>query len=391
MSRLKEGIEKEISNIFDNIVDFRKNIHMYPELGYKEIETTNRIVNILEKNNVKVYRFENITGAIANIFNNCEKTIAVRVDIDALPIRENTGLSFTSKNKEVMHACGHDVHTSIGVGLAVLLNRFKEDLKVNVKIIFQPAEECSPRGGAKLLIEKGVLSNPKVSEVYGFHVWPSYKIGEIGIKPGAIMAASDRFKIIIKGKNAHAAEPHKGVDAISIGADIINAVEFKLKREINAFEPCIISIGKINSTGRYNIICDHTELEGTIRTLSEDSRKKIQSRLKEIVKGISNSYGADYDIDIINGYNPVLNNEQLTASFIKSAEKILGGENVKTNIKPSLIGEDFSAFCKHKPSLYFHLGCDSKYPLHSDRFFADNETIKVGLRLLGLYIIEEIA
>lgn len=176
-------------------------------------------------------------------------------------------------------------------------------------------------------------------------------------------------------------------DAISIEVDIINAIEFKLKREINPFEPAVISIGKINSTGRYNIICDRVEIEGTIRTLYEETRSNIHTRIKQITEGITTSYGGDYEIVLNKGYDPVINNPALVQNFVDHSIQILGKNNVKTNITASLIGEDFSSFCKYVPLLYFHLGCDSEYPLHSDKFFAKEETIKVALELLGSFLL----
>lgn len=383
----KEELDREISTILNDIIAFRKDIHMHPELGYKEIETTKRIIEFLEKHGVKGETFSDLTGAVVNIDNGCKKTIGLRVDIDALPIRENTGLEFMSKNDNIMHACGHDVHTSIGAGMCIILNRLKEKLNVNVKVIFQPAEECNPQGGSKSLIENGILKKPNISEIYGFHVWPDYKVGEIAVKDGPIMAASDKFKIIIKGKKTHAAQPHKGVDAISIAVDVLNALEFKLKREMNPFEPAIISIGKFNSTGRYNIICDYVEIEGTVRTLSEKNRNKIHERINQIVEGITSSYCGESEILISRGYNSVVNDKELTHNFVDHAVKVLGENNVKTDITASLIGEDFSFFCNHIPSLYFHLGCDCKHPLHSDKFFAKEETIEVALNLIGSFIL----
>lgn len=387
MIRFKDELNKEISNILEDVIAFRKATHMYPELGYEEVNTTKRIVSFLEEHGVEMKTFSNITGAVATINNNCEKTIGLRVDIDALPIFENTGLEYKSKNAGLMHACGHDVHTAIGAGLAIILKELKEKLQVNVKIIFQPAEECSPKGGASFLIQEGILKNPDVSEIYGFHVWPDYKVGQIGIKEGPIMAASDKFRVIIKGEKTHAAQPDKGIDAISIVIDVINAIEFKLKREINPFEPAVISIGQINSTGRYNIICDHVEIEGTIRTLYEETRNRIHARIEQITEGITRSYGGGWEIIIDQGYDPVINNERLVQNFVNHSIQVLGKNNVHTNITASLIGEDFSSFCKYIPSLYFHLGCDSEHPLHSDKFYAKEETIKTALELLGSFIL----
>lgn len=380
-------LTKEIDNVFDNIVAFRKQIHMNPELGYKEFKTTESIIKILEENGVNVYTFSNFTGAVANIDNGCNKTIGLRVDIDALPMCENTGLEYSSKNNGIMHACGHDVHNSIGVGLAIILNRMRGILPVNVKIIFQPAEECSPNGGAKYLIEQGILKKPDVFTMLGFHVWPDYKVGEIAVKEGPIMAASDKFKITIKGEKSHAAQPHKGVDAIGIAIDVVNAIEYKLKREIDPFDPYIISIGGINSKGRYNVICDYVEIEGTMRTIDEKVRSMIHRRIREIVKGIALVYNGSCEIEIDRGYDCLINDKDMTQRFIKHANNVLGENNVNIDILSSLIGEDFSFFCKYVPTLYFHLGCDCDYPLHSDRFFAKEESMRVALELIGSFIL----
>lgn len=387
MNKYVELLEKEINNALPKAMEFRKKIHMNPELGYKEFKTTDSIIAFLEEEDLIVNRFSNITGAIVNIDNGCEKTIGIRVDIDALPITENTRLDFTSKNEGIMHACGHDVHTSIGAGVAIVLNRLKDKLQVNVKIIFQPAEECSPNGGAKYLIEEGVLNSPDVSAMLGFHVWPEYKVGQIAIKDGPIMAASDKFKITINGKKSHAAQPHKGIDAIQISTKVLDAINGSLRRAIEPFEPFVISIGKINSKGRHNIICDYVELEGTIRTLNNETRNTIHSKMEELVKSIALTYGGKALVKIERGYDSVINDKEITQAFGKSAINVLGKENVDTNINSALIGEDFSFFSKNIPSTYFFLGCDSEYSLHNERFFPKEGTIEIGLKLISNFIL----
>lgn len=387
MADILAALQKEIGTSLEEINEFRRQVHMFPELGYKEFDTTGRIDVFLQEHGVNVSRFHKITGAVAVIDNNCEKTIGLRVDIDALPVAENTGLEFASRNKGIMHACGHDLHTAVGVGLAVVLNHLKEYLPVNVKIIFQPAEECSPTGGARHLINEGVCKNPDISALLGFHVWPDLLTNQIGVKEGSIMAASDKFKITVKGKKSHAAQPYNGIDAIDIAVNIIGSINSKLKKEIRPLEPFLISVGMINSKGRYNIICDHVEFEGTIRTLSEETRITVHKKLKKLVHDIASMYGGTCRTVIKKGYNSVINDKKLTQDFIKHAISILGEENVKTGISPSLIGEDFSFYGEHVPTLYFHLGCDCEFPLHSDRFYAREETLGVALKILGSFII----
>lgn len=388
MGNILHMLKSEVDIHIKDIIKLRRELHSYPELGYHEYKTTQRLIDYLNRHNVNVYGFKDITGAIAYIGNHCKNTVGLRVDIDALPISENTGVEYSSKNKGIMHACGHDIHMSIGAGLAVILNNLKSKLPVNLKIIFQPAEECNPDGGAKALIQRGVLNNPDVSSIIGFHIWPDLKVGEIGVISGPIMASSDKFKIIINGKKSHAAEPHKGVDAIGIALNVINMIQNVIKQEIDPFEPAVVSIGQIASKGRYNIICDYVEIEGTIRTFNDEVRDKIHTRIGEILNGIMTARGGSHELHLERGYDAVVNDTELTKRFIIYASKLLGQQNLKTSIKPSLIGEDFGFFGKYAPCMYFHLGGNSIYPLHSDKFLPDEGCIEVALQLLGSFILE---
>lgn len=388
MKNIRELISENILDIILEIKEIRQRIHENPELGYEEYETTKLIREVLHEHNVEFFNFDNLTGGIAYINANKEKTLAFRADIDALPILENTCINFQSNNKGKMHACGHDIHTSIAIGVSIVLNRLKEFLNCNVAVVFQPAEECNPVGGAKLVLDQKVFKELNVCEMYGLHIWPSLKIGEIALKSGPLMGASDKFCMTIKGKKAHAAEPHKGVDAISISLDIINAIEHKLRREIDPFDVSLISIGSIKSTGRYNVICDNIEVEGTIRTTKEETRLFIHRRIKELAEGIASSYNGEAVVNITNGYSVVNNDEILTERFIKKASHILGIENIRTDIKTSLIGEDFSFYCDNTPSLYFFLGCESKYPLHSDKFLPSDKILEIAIELLTNYFLD---
>ena len=388
MKSVEEIIHENILDIIQHIKDIRQRIHENPELGYEEYETTKLIKEALCENNVEFFNFNNLTGGIAYINANKEKTVAFRADIDALPILENTCIDFQSHNHGKMHACGHDIHTSIATGVAIVLNRLKGFLNCNVAITFQPAEECNPIGGAKLVLDQEVFKELNISEMYGLHIWPSLKIGEIALKPGPLMGASDKFCMTIKGKKSHAAEPHKGVDAISISLDIINAIEHKLRREVDPFDISLISIGSIKSTGRYNVICDNVEIEGTIRTTKEETRLFIHKRIKELAEGIAGSYNGEAVVNITNGYSVVNNDEILVERFIKKASHILGIENVRTDIKTSLIGEDFSFYCDKIPSLYFFLGCESEYPLHSDKFLPSDKILGIAIELLVSYFLD---
>ncbi len=387
MDNIGDMIKDSLKSYMCELNGLREEIHRKPELGYKEYNTTKLIKEFLNKKEVEFYNFDNLTGGYAYIDCKKDKTIGFRADIDALPILENTCINFKSENKGTMHACGHDVHITIAAGIAVILNSLKEYLNYNVAIIFQPAEESNPNGGARLIIEQGIIDKLNLSEIYGLHVWPKYNVGQIAIKEGPLMGSSDKFTIKVIGKNAHAAEPHIGVDAISIAIDIINAIEHKLRREIDPFEVALVSIGSINSTGRYNVICDNVEIGGTIRTISKSTRTFVHRRIEEISTQIANAFNGEVIVDISDGYPVLENNGELSRRFIKYSTNYLGESNVITNINPSLIGEDFSFYCTEVPSLYFFLGCESKYSLHSDKFLPKEGTIYTGIDLMSKYIL----
>ncbi len=387
MNNIKEVIEKELNNIFLDLKNFRKKIHSNPELSYEEFETTKTIKEYLLEDNIEFNNFEDLTGGYAYIDCGKETTIGYRADIDALPILEKTNADFKSKNDGLMHACGHDIHTTVALGVAKMLNTLKEDLNHNIIVIFQPAEESNPQGGARLVVEQGIFEKYNITEIYGLHVWPEYDVNEIAIKEGPLMGSSDRFSITVLGENAHAAEPHNGIDAISISVDIINAIEHKLRREIDPFEAALVSIGDIHSEGRYNVVSANVEIGGTIRTISEETREYVHKRINEIVTNIADAYHGDAIVNINDGYPVLSNDAELTKIFVKNAEEILGEDNVITNINPSLVGEDFGFFSKLAPSLFFFLGCGGEYPLHSNKFLPKEDTIYTGVELVCNHIL----
>ena len=378
--------------IKEEAMQFRREIHQWPELGYKEFETTHRIKQFLNKHDSPCQTFENLTGIVAYIDNRQARTVGLRVDIDALPLEENTGVAYSSKNPGVMHACGHDMHTSIGAATAIMLNRLKDKIPVNVKIIFQPAEECSPRGGARDLKDLGILQDHELSYLLGFHVWPEYKLGEIGIRPGPMMASSDKFRITVSGTAGHAAQPHKAIDAIIISSEILSAIYKILPRKLDAFKTYVLTVGEMISRGRYNIVSDHVDMMGTLRTLDNDTRTYIQSWLADTVQKLSEVYGAKSELVFDQGYDVVVNDAILSDVFIRYGKKHLGEASVFTSNPPSLIAEDFSVFSNEVPSVYFHLGCGCQHSLHSDKFFASEETLEIGSGILsGFFLSEDFA
>lgn len=383
-------LEEAFHKLLPLVKALRKEIHANPEQGYEETGTTARIRDFLEAQGVPFCNFEHMTGGYVWINCKKERTAGFRGDIDALPIEEMNEVDFKSCRPGVMHACGHDMHASIAAGLAAVLWQFRDQLPVNMLIVFQPAEECSPTGGSRAVMEQGIFERCQVREFYGLHMWPELKVGQLAVKDGAMMASSDKLLIRVAGKKAHAAEPQKGVDAISIATEIISAVEHKLRREIGPFETVLISIGSVSTSGRYNIICDEVLIEGTIRSLNSDVRAFVHQRIRELSEHIAAAYRGTVQVTIEGGYTVLENDKVLTEKFVRAAGEILGKESVHTDIKPSLIGEDFSFYGQKAPSMYFFMGCECGCPLHHDRFLPREETIDAAIGLLARYFLEYI-
>ena len=379
-----ESIWREVKQ---SLHELRWSLHQWPELGYQEFRTTSQVQEFLLERGIDCKTLPDKTGAVALIDAGCPFTVGLRVDIDALPIQENTGIACPSQNPGVMHACGHDMHTSIGVGVALVASRIKDILPANLKVIFQPAEECSPSGGSRSMIEQNVLQEPEVSMMLGLHVWPDYKVGEIGVRTGAMMAASDKLRIIVSGVRCHAAQPYKGVDAILIASEIVSAVYQKLPRQIDPFNPYVLTIGEILSHGRYNVVCDHVEMVGTLRTFAPETREFIHGWLAKMVSAIADMHGGKAELKLERGYDVVMNNRELTDIFSQYAKEALGTTSVNTTNNPSFIAEDFSAFSAMVPSVYIHLGCSSAYPLHSDKFLPHDETLDIGVKLVSSFLL----
>ncbi|QEK13092.1 amidohydrolase [Crassaminicella thermophila] len=380
---------EDIANQYkDLIIKYRRDIHQYPELGYQEFRTGNKVAKILEKIGLEVYTGIGKTGVVALLRGKKQgSTIALRADMDALPIKEKTNLSYASKNEGIMHACGHDMHTAILLGVAYVLKDLKDELKGTVKFIFQPAEENNPTGGAKRMIEDGVLDNPKVDFMLGLHVWPALKTGEVGFKEGPLMAASDRIFIKIKGNSAHGSMPEQGIDAGVIAAQVILAIQTIVSRNISSLDSCVISIGKINGGYRYNVIPDEVVLEGTVRNLNQTVREKLPKRMEMLINGVVSGMGGTYEFKYVFGYPPLINNKVLSIKVEESVKKIIGGLNFVSISKPSLGGEDFAFFAQKVPSVFMWLGCRPKHidledfpPIHNPKFNPDEEALQIGVK-----------
>ncbi len=387
-------IDAEIEKNTAEIVKIRRFIHMNPELGFAEVETARLIASKLQPLGFEVRTGVAKTGVVAVLRGGQPgPAVAVRADMDALPVQEATGLPYQSLNPGVMHACGHDVHSSIVLGTALVLHALKDRIPGTVTFLFQPAEEGGPPGqpgGAELMVREGALDNPTAAAVFGFHVWPE-PVGRVLVAPGNVTAASDSFTITVLGKGAHGARPHEGVDAVVIAAEIVTALQTIVSRASDPTDPAVLTVGSIHGGTRRNIIADRVVLEGTIRTLSEANRKRTAQLLESVVKNITEIYGAGYKCEYEPGNPSVLNNPELAAAMTPTLVRLLGKDKVVA-WKPQMIAEDFAFLAQKAPGLYFFLGVrgpgQPATPLHSPAFSPDEKAIPLGIRILSHLVLD---
>ena len=383
-------IKKLAESFFDDVLSIRRHLHKYPELSFNEYETSNYIKSIL--NSWEIPFTENIadTGIVVLIEGkNPElKTLALRADFDALPIVEENKIDYCSVNKGVMHACGHDAHTASLLGVIKILYALRNDWEGSVKFIFQPAEEQYP-GGAKAMIEEGVLENPKVGKMYGQHVFPDLEIGKVGFCSGKYMASADEIEIIITGSGGHAALPDTYTNPIIPAAKLVTRLEehFLPFRNI----PSVFAIGFFNAEGFCNVIPDSVKLKGTFRTIDEGFRSLAHLQMQKISDQIQQESNVDINFKIHKGYPSLHNDESLTNSAIIYAKEYLGNENV-VDLTVRMTAEDFAYYCYEVPSCFYRLGTrnDNKgiiHGLHTSRFNLDEDSLKIGMGLMAYLAI----
>ncbi len=383
---------KEAQGIEQEIIKTRREIHQRPELAYKEEATAKLVADRLESLGLQVKRKVGGTGVLG-ILRGAKngRVVALRADMDALPLEEMSDVEFKSKEKGVMHACGHDTHVAMLLGAARLLANHKDELQGTIKFLFQPAEEQGGRGGAKPMIEDGVMENPKVDFVFGLHIDGDEKSGVFGFRGGAIMAAPDRFVIRVLGRGGHGSAPHQTVDPVYVAAQLIIAVQGVSSRMIDPVQPFVISVGSVHSGTKENIIPDEAVLEGTIRTLDEATRKRAKAKVAEVARGVCKAFGARAEVEFEEDAYPVtVNDEKVTEEAMRILKK--AGLKVKTK-EPLLGGEDFSRFLHEAPGTFYFLGTinPSKgcvHPNHSSKFKVDEEVLKLGTASLAQLAME---
>ena len=375
---MKIKIREEIKNIKDEIYAIRRHFHRYPELSFKEFNTAETISEHLDKLGISHKKGVGKTGVVGEITFGPGPTIALRADMDALPIQEENNLDYKSLNDGIMHACGHDGHMAILLGAANALSKNSKLKKGTVRFIFQPAEEGL--GGAKYMIEDGCLD--KVDEIYGLHLWNYQLYGEVGIKDGPVMASADLFDIEVSGKGGHGATPQGTVDAIVVASNLVTMLQTIVSRNTNPLESTVLSIGKIKGGHNFNIISDKVHMSGTTRSYTEENRKMIKQRMKEVVEGVSKSFGADIKLNYKDGYPPTVNHSSQVEKVLEAASSIVASG--AKNPYLSMGGEDFSYYLQNKPGCFFFVGSAPNEneilstPHHCSHFNIDERALLVG-------------
>lgn len=381
---------EEVKNLEGEVIKHRRNLHRIPETGLNLPETKEYIKKELENIGLRIVESKTTSGIMGVLEGGKGKVLAVRSDMDALPILEETGLPFASKNGN-MHACGHDAHMAMVLTIAKILDRYKERIKGSIKFIFQPGEE--KEGGAKYLVEEGFLRDPDVDIIIGIHVGnfiEETENGKIGLFKGPFMASLDRFNLVVVGKGTHGATPHKGIDPIIISSYILNAFQEIVSRENEVFNPSVISVGKIEGGTTYNVIPDSVKLEGTIRTLDESTRRFIARRMEEVATHIAEGFRGEAKFTYHFGYPVVVNDEEITEDFYRKSLKVLSGDEVVFLKKPTMVGEDFSYYLKETRGTYVFLSSKKKnhFPHHNSKFDIDESVLWKGVLAISNYLIE---
>jgi amidohydrolase len=378
------------------MVTQRRDFHMHPELSNREERTSRVVAERLRALGLEVKTGVGKHGVVALLKGaKPGPVVAVRADMDALPIQENIDVPYKSQNPGVKHACGHDVHMTVGLGVAETLSKMRDQIQGTVKFIFQPAEEGPPpgeEGGAALMIKEGALENPRPQAIFGLHVMPNIEVGTVGYNSGPAMASADRFVVTIKGKKVHGAYPHDGVDAVVVAAEAVSALQTIRSRRINTQEPLVLSVGIIQGGNRFNIIADEVKLEGTVRTLSEDVRKSAQEMMRQTLAGVTSAYGASFDLQYVEGAAVTYNEPKLVEESLPTIKRILGDAQV-VSPKPQMGAEDFSYFQKVIPGFFYFLGVGNKAKgitamIHTPEFDVDEDSLVVGVKVMSNVLLD---
>ena len=381
-------ITEEADRIGDRLAEIRSDFHKRPELAFQEQWTSRRIAEILREIGLdEVHTGIAQTGVVGVLRGNSPgKTFALRADMDALPIQEENDVPYKSQNDGMMHACGHDVHITAVLGAAMILSKVKDTLNGNVKFIFQPAEEVA--GGAKIMVEEGVLEKPpKVDAIIAMHVWPGIDEGTIGVKPGPAMAAMDKFEIIVRAPGGHGAMPHLTSDPVVAAAQIINSLQTVVSRSIDPIQPVVFSVCMIEGGHAFNIIPEEVRMVGTARTLDEGVKAKAIERVKDILKGIGEAMGVECQFNYMDGCPALINDPEMIGLIERAGTAVVGDENI-LELDPTMGGEDFTHFARSVPGAMFCLGVRNAEagftsPVHRSTFDVSNRVLATGTAMMA--------
>ena len=374
-------IKKIAQDFAPRLIEIRRHIHAHPELSGEEYQTSAYIAGVLSSCGLSVKESIGKTGVLGELSGSGvdHRTLAIRTDMDALPIQESAKLDFASCNQGIMHACGHDVHSTLGLGTAMVLSQLSDKLPGDVRFLFQPAEEIAQ--GAKWMVKDGAIEG--VDAIYGVHVFPSIPARRIGIRYGALTSAADELEIVIQGESGHGARPHQAIDAIWIAAQVITTLQQAISRTQNPLHPIVLSIGRIEGGRAHNVIADHVKMVGTVRSLHSESHANLPQWIENIVQGTCQTFGAKCQVDYRRGVPSVHNDEKLTKIIEIATREAWGDESVQILPEPSLGAEDFSVYLDKVPGCMFRLGVghngETNYPLHHPKFEIDEEAIITGV------------
>ena len=389
---MNEIIKNSCKELLPFLIETRRYIHQHPELSFSEYETSKFIQSILTNHNIEFESEIVGTGIVATVKGHkAGKVRAIRAELDALPILEKNEVDYKSIKEGLMHACGHDVHMTCVLGAAIILNQHTSDLEGTIHFIFQPGEEKLP-GGASLMIKEGFFERYKPEYIIAQHVYPNLKAGQIGICAGQYMASSDEIYITVKGKGGHGALPHLSVDTVLVASEMIVALQNIVSRNANPLIPSVLTFGKINTEGgATNVIPEKVYIEGTFRTMDEQWRQEAKEKINQITNGIAASFGAEVEINIIQGYPMLYNDEKITSVIKSKAESYLGNDNVIT-IPKRMTSEDFAYFAQKVPCCFYRLGTNNIqneyiHSVHSPHFNIDEKALETGCGLIAALVI----
>ncbi|MDI3297926.1 MAG: amidohydrolase [Bacillota bacterium] len=380
----EQEIARAAERMRDELVAWRRHLHRHPELSFQEEETGRWVAGQLAALGVEARR-PWATAVVADLEGGeGGPTVAIRADMDALPVSEETGLEFASERPGVMHACGHDGHTAILLGVARLLASFRGRWRGRVRLLFQPAEEKIP-GGALGLIEHGALDG--VERVIGLHLWSNLPVGKAGLNPGVLMANADDFRIVVRGRGGHGSAPHQAVDAVWVGAQLVVALQGIVSRGVDPLQPAVLTVGTFHAGFNFNVIAPAAEMTGTVRTFDEATREEVIRRMRSLVEHTCAAAGADYEFEYNRGYPALVNHAEEARVLAAAARRVLGAENVDDRYPPNMGGEDFAYYLRERPGAFLLLGAGpregSGAPHHSPRFTIDEEALPLGVRILS--------